>query len=161
MRHIISLLLENQPGALSRVVGLFSQRGYNIESLTVSVTNDPDISRMTIVVAGDDSVLEQITKQLHKLIEVLRVVDYTETAAVERELALIKVIAEPRDRSEIMQIIEIFRGKIIDVSEKTFIVEVTGSTDKIDKIHGLLTAYGIREMTRTGIIAMARGAKTA
>ena len=160
-KHVITALVENHAGVLARVAGLFARRGYNIESLTVSVTNDPDISRMTIVVAGDDSVLEQITKQLHKLIEVLRVVDYTETAAVERELALIKVIAEPRDRSEIMQIIEIFRGKIIDVSEKTFIVEVTGSTDKIDKIHGLLTAYGIREMTRTGIIAMARGAKTA
>jgi acetolactate synthase-1/3 small subunit len=119
------------------------------------------MSRMTIVVGGDHTVLEQITKQLHKLIEVMRVVDYTETAAVERELALIKVNAEPRDRAEIMQIVEIFRGRIIDMSEKTFIIEVTGSTDKIDKIYGLMNSYGIKEMTRTGVIAMARGPKTA
>ncbi len=160
-KHVITALVENHPGVLARVAGLFARRGYNIESLTVSVTNDPDLSRMTIVVGGDHMVLEQITKQLNKIIEVLRVVDYTETAAVERELALLKVNAEPHNRAEIMQIVEIFRGRIIDVSEKTFIVEVTGSTDKIDKIHGLLMNYGIREMTRTGIIAMARGSKTA
>lgn len=160
-QHVITALVENHPGVLARVTGLFARRGYNIESLTVSVTDDPAVSRMTLVVGGDHLVLEQITKQLHKLIEVLRVVDYTETAAVERELALIKVNAEPKDRSEIMQIVEIFRGRIIDMSEKTFIVEVTGSTDKIDKIDGLLSGYGIKEMTRTGIIAMARGNKTA
>ncbi len=160
-KHVISALTENHPGVLARVAGLFARRGYNIESLSVSVTNDPDISRMTIVVGGDHMVLEQITKQLNKIIEVLRVVDYTETTAVERELALLKVNAEPHNRAEIMQIVEIFRGRIIDVSEKTFIVEVTGSTDKIDKIHGLLMNYGIREMTRTGIIAMARGSRTA
>src|SRR5215210_160897 len=133
-KHVITALVENHPGVLARVAGLFARRGYNIESLTVSVTEDPAMSRMTIVVGGDHTVLEQITKQLHKLIEVLRVVDYTETAAVERELALIKVNAEPRDRGEIMQIVEIFRARIIDMSEKTFIIEVTGSTDKLDKI---------------------------
>lgn len=160
-QHVITALVENHPGVLARVAGLFARRGYNIESLTVSVTQDPDMSRMTIVVGGDHTVLEQITKQLHKLIEVLRVVEYTETAAVERELALIKVNAEPRDRSEIMQIVEIFRGRIIDMSEKTFIIEVTGSTDKLDKISDLLNGYGIKEMVRTGVIAMARGARTA
>ena len=160
-QHVITALVENHPGVLARVAGLFARRGYNIESLTVSVTQDPDISRMTILVGGDHLVLEQITKQLHKLIEVLRVVDYTETAAVERELALIKVNAEPRDRAEIMQIVEIFRARIIDMSGKTFIIEVTGSTDKLDKVTGLLNGYGIKEMVRTGVIAMARGTRTA
>ena len=160
-QHTITALVENHPGVLARVSGLFARRGFNIESLAVSVTDRPEISRMTIVVGGDHRVLEQITKQLNKLVEVIKVVDYTETAAVERELALIKVNAEPKDRGEIMQIVEIFRGRIIDMSEKTFIIEVTGSPDKLDKITDLLTAYGIRELVRTGIIAMARGAKTA
>lgn len=159
--HTITVLVENHPGVLARVAGLFARRGYNIESLAVSVTDKPEVSRMTIVVGGDLRVLEQITKQLNKLVEVLKVVDYSETAAVERELALIKVNAEARDRAEIMQIVEIFRGRIIDMSDKTFIIEVTGSTDKLDKITELLTSYGIRELVRTGIIAMARGAKTA
>src|ERR1041384_1008086 len=132
-QHVITVLVENHPGGLARVAALFARRGYNIESLTVSVADDPDISRMTIVVGGDHLVLEQITKQLHKLIEVIRVVDYTEIPAVERELALIKVSAEAKDRAEIMQIVDIFRGRIIDMSEKTFILEVTGSTDKLDK----------------------------
>ena len=160
-QHTITVLVENNPGVLARTAGLFARRGFNIESLAVSVTDKPEISRMTIVVGGDHRVLEQITKQLNKLVEVLKVVDYTETAAVERELALIKVNAEPKDRGEIMQIVEIFRGRIIDMSEKTFIIEVTGSPDKLDKITMLLDAYGIRELVRTGIIAMARGAKTA
>src|SRR2546423_7125495 len=160
-QHVITALVENHPGVLARVSGLFARRGYNIESLAVSVTDDPSISRMTLVVGGDHLVLEEITKQLHKLIEVIRVVDYTEIQAVERELALIKVSAEPRDRGEIMQIVEIFRGRIIDMSDKTFIIEVTGSPDKIDKIRELLNGYGIKELVRTGVIAMARGAKTA
>jgi acetolactate synthase-1/3 small subunit len=160
-QHTITALVENHPGVLARVAGLFARRGFNIESLSVSITDRPEISRMTIVVGGDHRVLEQITKQLNKLVEVIKVVDYTETAVVERELALIKVNAETKDRAEIMQIVEIFRGRIIDMSEKTFIVEVTGSTDKLDKIVDLLSAYGVRELVRTGIIAMARGAKTA
>ncbi len=160
-QHTITVLVDNSPGVLARVAGLFARRGFNIESLAVSVTDKPEVSRMTIVVAGDHRVLEQITKQLNKLVEVMKVVDYTETAAVERELALIKVNAEAKDRGEIMQIVEIFRGRIIDMSDKTFIVEVTGSTDKLDKITHLLDSYGIRELVRTGIIAMARGAKTA
>lgn len=160
-QHVLTALVENHPGVLARVAGLFARRGYNIESLTVSVTDDPEVSRMTIVVGGDHLVLEQITKQLHKLIEVIRVVDYTESPAVERELALIKVNAEPKDRGEIMQIVEVFRGRIIDISEKTFVIEVTGGTEKIDKIRELLGSYGIKEMVRTGVIAMARGTRTA
>ena len=159
--HTLTVLVENHAGVLARVSGLFARRGYNIESLAVSVTDRPEISRMTLVVGGDHRVLEQITKQLNKLVEVIKVVDYTETAAVERELVLIKVNAEPKDRGEIMQIVDIFRGRIIDMSDKTFIIEVTGSPDKMDKITTLLESYGIRELVRTGIIAMARGAKTA
>ncbi len=160
-QHTITVLVENHAGVLARVAGLFARRGYNIDSLAVSVTDRPEISRMTIVVNGDHRVLEQITKQLNKLVEVLKVVDYTETASVERDLALIKVNAEPHHRGELMQIVEIFRGRIIDMSDKTFVIEVTGGTDKLDKIIHLLEPYGIREMVRTGIIAMARGAKTA
>ncbi len=160
-QHTITALVENHPGVLARVTGLFARRGYNIESLAVSVTDKPDVSRMTIVLAGDLRVLEQITKQLHKLVEVIKVVEYTETDAVERELALIKVNADSKDRGEIMQIVEIFRGRIIDMSEKTFIIEVTGGPDKLDKFTQLLSSYGIRELVRTGIIAMARGARTA
>src|SRR5205085_10299265 len=130
-QHVITDLHDNHACVLARVSGLFARRAYNIESLTVSVTDDPAISRMTIVVGGDHLVLEQITKQLNKLIEVIRVVDYTEIAAVERELALIKVTAEPRDRAEIMQIVDIFRGRIIDMSDKTFIIEVTGGIEKL------------------------------
>jgi len=160
-QHVITVLVANHPGVLARVAGLFARRGYNIESLTVSVTENPDISRMTIVVGGDALVLEQITKQLHKLVDVIRVVDYADTPAVERELALIKVNAEPRHRGEIMQIAEVFRAKIVDMSEKTFVIEVTGSVEKLDKIATLLSGYGIREMVRTGVIAMARGSRTA
>ncbi len=160
-QHVITVLVENHAGVLARVAGLFARRAYNIESLTVSVTDDPGISRMTIVVGGDHLVLEQITKQLNKLIEVIRVVDYTEIPAVERELALVKVSAEPKDRGEIMQIVEVFRGRIIDIDEKTFTIEATGSPEKIDKIHVLLMSYGIKEMVRTGVIAMARGGRTA
>jgi acetolactate synthase-1/3 small subunit len=159
--HVITALVGNHPGVLARVAGLFARRGYNIESLTVSVTENPDISRMTIVVGGDHLVLEQITKQLHKLIEVVRVVDYAGVPAVERELALIKVKADPKDRAEIMQIVEVFRGRIIDMSDRTFVIEVTGSVEKLDKMAELLGGYGIREMVRTGVIAMARGTRTA
>jgi acetolactate synthase I/III small subunit len=160
-KHVITALVQNQPGVLARVSGLFARRGYNIESLTVSVTENGDTSRVTIVVSGDHLVLEQIIKQLNKLIEVLRVVDYTDIPAIERELALIKVNAEAKDRGEIMRIVDVFRGRIVDMSEKTFVVEVTGGEEKIDKLCELLSSYGIREMVRTGIIAMARGIRTA
>jgi acetolactate synthase-1/3 small subunit len=161
LQHVITVLVVNHPGVLSRVAGLFARRGYNIESLTVSVTDKPDVSRMTIVVGGDYAVLEQITKQLNKLVDVIRVVDYIDAPAVERELALVKVNADSRSRAEILQIVEVFRAKIIDMSDKAFVIEVTGGVDKLDKIAALLSSYGIREMVRTGVIAMARGSRTA
>lgn len=160
MQHTITALVENRPGVLARVSGLFARRGFNIESLAVSITDDPSVSRMTIVVEGDDAVLEQITKQLHKLIDVIKVVDYQDIPIVQRELAMIKVNADPSARAEIMQIVDIFRAKIIDISDKTFTVEVTGSVEKLDAIEKLLEPYGIRELVRTGRIAMMRGAKT-
>lgn len=160
MQHTITVLVENKPGVLARVSGLFARRGFNIESLAVSITEDPRVSRMTIVVTGDDTVLEQITKQLNKLIDVIRVLDYKDVPTVERELAMIKVDANPTSRSEIMQIVDIFRAKIIDISEKTFTVEVTGSVGKVDAIEKLLEPYGIQELVRTGRIAMMRGART-
>lgn len=159
MQHTITALVENTPGVLARVAGLFSRRGFNIESLAVSITEDPSVSRMTIVVGGDDRVLEQIQKQLNKLIEVIKVYDYAETAAVERELALVKVTATSDKRAEIMQISDIFRGKIIDVSERTLTIEVTGPSDKVDAFQSLLSPYGIKELVRTGKIALARGAR--
>ncbi|MDO8586466.1 MAG: acetolactate synthase small subunit [Armatimonadota bacterium] len=158
MQHTITVLVENKPGVLARVSGLFARRGFNIESLAVSITDDPTVSRMTIVVSGDNVVLEQISKQLNKLIDVIKVYDYTGESLVERELAMIKVNAEPRNRAELMQIVDIFRAKIIDVSEKSFTVEVTGSVDKVNAIENLLVPYGIQELVRTGKIAMVRGA---
>jgi len=160
MQHTITALVENKPGVLARVSGLFARRGFNIESLAVSITDDPSVSRMTIVVEGDDAVLEQITKQLHKLIDVTKVVDYQGIPVVQRELAMIKVNADAGVRAEIMQIVDVFRAKIIDISDKTFTVEVTGSVEKVDAIEELLEPYGIRELVRTGRIAMMRGAKT-
>lgn len=156
-QHTISVLVDNKPGVLARVAGLFSRRGYNIESLAVSITDNPEISRMTIVVNGDESVVEQITKQLHKLIDVSKVQDYIGVPIVARELALIKVNAEVKDRQAIMQLVEVFRGRIIDMAEKTFVIEMTGAADKIDAVENLLEPYGIRELVRTGRIAMARG----
>ena len=160
MQHTITVLVENKPGVLARVSGLFARRGFNIESLAVSITDDPSVSRMTIVVEGDDTVLEQITKQLHKLIDVIKVEDYHGIPIVQRELAMIKVNAEPPARPDIMQVVNIFRAKIIDISDKTFTVEVTGSVEKIDAMEELLKPYGIRELVRTGRIAMMRGART-
>ena len=160
MQHTITALVENKPGVLARVSGLFARRGFNIESLAVSITDDPSVSRMTIVVGGDDTVLEQITKQLHKLIDVIKVVDYQDIPTVQRELAMIKVNADPATRAEIMQMVDIFRAKIIDISDKTFTIEVTGSVEKVDAMENLLMSYGIRELVRTGRIAMMRGART-
>jgi acetolactate synthase I/III small subunit len=157
MQHTITVLVENKPGVLARVSGLFARRGFNIESLAVSITDDPSVSRMTIVVGGDNAVLEQISKQLNKLIDVIKVFDYTGESLVERELAMMKINAEPRNRGELMQIVDIFRAKIIDVSEKSFTIEVTGSVDKVNAIENLLAPYGIQEMVRTGKIAMVRG----
>jgi len=157
LQHTITALVENRPGVLARVAGLFARRGFNIESLAVSIADDPTVSRMTIVVSGDSTVLEQITKQLNKLIDVIKVMDYTDTPVVERELAMIKVNAETKNRAEIMQVVDIFRAKIIDISDKTFTIEVTGSVAKVDAIENLLAPYGIQEVVRTGKIVLARG----
>mgnify|MGYP000849546864 CR=1 FL=1 len=160
MRHTLSVLVSNHPGVLTRVSGLFARRGFNIESLSVNSTENPDISRMTIVVDGDVAALEQIRKQIYKLVEVIKVYDHTEESVVERELALIKVSAETRSRNEIMQITDIFRGKIVDVSDKTFVVEITGSEGKINAIEQLFRPFGIKEIVRTGKIVLARGSKS-
>ncbi len=159
MRHIISVLVENKFGVLARVAGLFSGRGFNIDSLCVGETDDPTISRMTIVNQGDDKITEQIEKQLNKLIDVIKVVDLTEENHVERELVLIKVSSEDTKRAQIIEIANIFRAKIIDISTETLIIEITGDAPKIDGLIKLLKPYGIRELVRTGKIAIARGTK--
>ncbi|MGQ9472850.1 MAG: acetolactate synthase small subunit [Candidatus Caldatribacteriaceae bacterium] len=160
MQHIISVLVENKPRVLARVASLFARRGYNIESLAVGPTQDPRLSRITLVVQGSEDILEQITKQLYKLIEVIKVGDFTNTSYVDRELALIKVNANSAVRGEVAQIVEIFRARIVDVEEKSLTVEVTGTPDKIDALEKLLRKYGIIEMTRTGRIALARGSQS-
>ncbi len=159
MRHTISLLVENKFGVLARISGLFSARGYNIDSLSVGTTEDPNVSRMTIVVKGDNQVLEQVEKQLNKLIDVIKVADYQETPHLERNLALIKVAADKATRSELIQICDIFRAKIVDVAVDSIIVEMTGDEEKIEALLRMLRPFGIKEMCRTGIVAMARGAK--
>jgi len=156
-QHTITVLVDNKPGVLSRVSGLFSRRGYNIESLAVSITQDPEVSRMTLVVNGDEQEVEQITKQLHKLIDVSKVQDYLDIPIVARELALIKVNAEVQNRTALLQLVDVFRGRVIDMSEKTFVIELTGGNEKIDAFEKLVEPYGIRELVRTGRIAMARG----
>lgn len=156
MRHTISVLVENRPGVLARVAGLFSRRGFNIESLSVNTTKDPQTSRMTIVTNGDEQVLEQINKQLSKLIDVISVNDHTGEAVVNRELALIKVYATPETRGEIIQMADIFRARIVDVSEEEMTLEVTGSYDKIDAFLRLLDKFGIIEMARTGEVILTR-----
>ncbi len=157
MRHIISVLLENEAGALSRVVGLFSARGYNIETLTVAPTEDPTLSRMTIVTAGSDEVIEQITKHLNRLIEVVKVVDLTEGAFTERELMLIKVRAVGKEREEMKRMADIFRGRIIDVTEKSYTIELTGDTVKLDAFLEAIDRAAILETVRTGTSGIGRG----
>jgi len=157
MRHTISVIVENKPGVLSRVSGLFARRGFNIESLAVGVTEDPNISRMTIVAEGDERDLEQITKQLYKLIDTIKVFDLPKEIAVERELALIKVAANEKNRAEITQIVDIFRARIIDVAEDSMTIEMTGEEGKVEGIEKLLRKFGIKEMVRTGKIALQRG----
>ena len=159
MRHTISVLVENEFGVLSRVAGLFSGRGFNIESLSVAETLDPTVSRITLVTRGDDQVLEQIEKQLNKLIPVIKVIDFTETSHVERELVLIKVGVDERTRGEVASIVDIFRGKIIDVSPRSYVVEATGSEDKVNALIELLKPIGIQEIVRTGKVAMFRGSR--
>ena len=157
MKHTISVFVENKFGVLSRVSSLFSAKGYNIESLSVGETTDPEVSRMTIIVSGDDMIVEQIIKQLRRLIDVIKVSDFTDRAFIEREMVLLKVNAEPSSRSELLNIVDIFRGKIVDVSLKEFTVELTGEEGKINAFITMLTPFGIKEIARTGKVAMLRG----
>jgi acetolactate synthase-1/3 small subunit len=161
MRHIISLIMENESGALSRVAGLFSARGYNIESLTVAPTEDPSLSRMTIVTTGSDEIIEQITKQLNKLIDVVKLADITEGNHIERELMLIKVRADSaQQRSEMKRLTDIFRGRIIDVSDTTYVIELTGTSEKLDAFIEAIDNTNIMETVRSGISGIARGEKS-
>ncbi len=157
MRHILSLLMENESGALSRVVGLFSARGYNIDALSVAATEDPTLSRMTIVTRGDDEVLEQITKQLNKLIEVIKVVDLNESRFVERELMLVKVRAVGKDRDEMLRLVDIYRGHVVDVTDKAYTIEITGTRDKLDSFLETISKGLILETVRTGAAGIGRG----
>ncbi len=159
MRHIISLLLENEPGALSRVIGLFSQRNYNIESLTVAATEDPTLSRLTLTTAGKEEVIEQITKNLNKLIEVVKLVDLSESAHIERELMLIKIKASGAQRAEIKRTADIFRGQIVDVSPSLYTVQLAGTTDKLDSFIQAIGPASILEVVRSGVTGIARGDK--
>ena len=161
MKHTISALVENKPGVLARVAGLFSRRGYNIASLAVSTTHAAELSRMTIVVddEGDSTILEQISKQLYKLVDVIKVFDHTQDKIVESELSLIKVASSPATRAEIMQLIDIFRARIVDVSDGTLVVEATGKEEKIDALVELLEKFGIQEMVRTGKVVLVRGSR--
>jgi acetolactate synthase-1/3 small subunit len=156
MRHTISVLVENKFGVLTRVAGLFSGRGYNIDTLNVGPTNDPKVSRMTIVTHGDDATVEQITKQLNKLPNVLKTQDFRDGEYVDRELVLIKVSVDSKSRAEVMQITDIFRAKIVDVQPKSLTVEVTGTEDKVAKLLDLMKTYGVLDVTRTGKIALPR-----
>lgn len=158
-RHVLSILVENQPGVLSRVAGLFSGRGFNIESLCVAETTDPLISRMTLVTAGDMGVVEQIKKQLNKLVDTIKVVDFAGLDFVQCEMALIKVRAKPEDRAEILRMVDIFRCRIVDVGAEYYTIELTGDKGKIDAFLSLLKPMGIKEMARTGSLAMAREKK--
>ena len=161
MRHIISVLLENEPGALSRVVGLFSARGYNIETLTVAPTEDASLSRMTIVTTGSDDVIEQITKNLNKLIEVVKLVDLSESAHIERELMLVKVKATGAQRAEVKRTTDIFRGQIVDVTSSVYTVQLAGTSDKLDSFIQAIGTASILEVVRSGVTGIARGDKIA
>ncbi len=159
MRHVISLLVENKVGVLARITSLISGRGFNIDSLAVGETEDPALSQMTIVVKGDNAVVEQVRKQLGKLIDIIKVVDFTHEEFVERDLMLLKIYVPPGKRSEIIEIVEIFRGKIIDVGQKDLVIELAGMEEKLEAMIQLLRPYGIKELVRTGSIAIGRGVK--
>lgn len=156
MRHTISVLVENKFGVLTRVAGLFSGRGFNIDSLNVAPTQDPSVSRMSIVTRGDDATLEQIVKQLNKLVDVLKVIDFRDGEYIDRELILVKVGVDSKTRAEVMQICDIFRSKIVDVQAKSLTIEITGGEGKIEKFLDLMQAYGITDLTRTGKVALPR-----
>lgn len=159
MKHTISVLVENEFGVLTRVAGLFSGRGFNIESLSVAPTLDPTVSRMTIVTSGDDQILEQITKQLNKLIDTIKIIDFTDQEFVEREMAMIKVTAEEETRAEVLRIVDIFRANVVDVTSRSYTVEVTGTPEKINAFVELLRPMGIKELVRSGPVVLGRGAK--
>ena len=159
MRHIISILIENESGALSRVAGLFSARGYNIESLTVAPTEDGSLSRMTLVTRGNEEIIEQITKQLNKLVEVVKLLDLSEGSHIEREMMLVKIKAESPNREELKRLVDIFRGSIIDVTDTSYIVEMTGDSDKLDAFIKAVHEDLVVEVVRTGPSGIARGAK--
>ncbi len=159
MRHVIGVLVENEFGVLSRISGLFSGRGFNIESLTVAETDDPAVSRMTIVTLGDDQIVEQITKQLNKLINVIKVINFTETDHVTRGLMLVKVSVEGSKRLEVLKLIEVFRARVIDMAAKSAIIEITGNEMKLKAFLDVLAPYGIKEVNSTGVVAMNREAK--
>lgn len=159
MKHTISVLLQNKPGVLSRVTGLFSGRGFNIDSLSVNRTLEPGISCLILVTSGEDSIVEQITKQLHKLIDVIKVTDMSEHEYVEREMALIRVKAEAQSRAEVLRVIDIFRGKVVDVSSRSYTVELTGTAEKIQAVIDIFKPIGIQEIVRTGTISMTRARK--
>ncbi|MHB9111274.1 MAG: acetolactate synthase small subunit [Thermoleophilia bacterium] len=159
MKHTLSVLVENKPGVLARVAGLFSRRGFNIDSLAVGITEDPDVSRMTITVDAEEHPIEQVTKQLHKLINVIKITDLDPERTVARELALIKVKSDTKTRAEVMQLAEIFRAQILDVSRRTITIEITGTYEKLDAFEQLLQPHGVVEIVRTGRIAIERGEK--
>jgi acetolactate synthase I/III small subunit len=157
MRHVISALVMNEPGVLANVAGMFAARGFNIDSLVVGRTESPELSRMTVVVDGDENVVEQVRKQLAKLVPVVKVRDFTGSAYIERDLALITVACPPEKRSELSDLVKLFRAKVVDVSRDTIMVEITGTEGKLEALVELLKPYGVKEMARTGVIAMARG----
>jgi len=159
MKHVISVIVENKPGVLAHISSLFAARGYSIDSLAVGETEDPAVSRMTLVTHGDDQIIEQITKQLRKLISTLKVQDLSESDFIERDLALVRVNVPSGKRGEILEIVQIFRGKVVDVGSKDLVVELSGQESKIQALVDLLKPYGIKELARTGSIAMSRGAK--
>ncbi len=159
MRHVISLLVENKVGVLARITSLISGRGFNIDSLAVGESENPALSQMTIVVRGDNAVVEQVRKQLGKLIDIIKVVDFTNEEFVERDLMLLKIYVPPGKRSEIIEIVEIFRGKIVDVGQKDLVIELAGMEEKLEAMIQLLRPYGIKELVRTGSIAIGRGTK--
>ncbi len=159
MRHIISILIENESGALSRVAGLFSARGYNIESLTVAVTEDPSLSRMTLVTRGNDRIIEQITKQLNKLIDVVKLIDLVDASHIERELMMVKIRTTETTREEIKRMADIFRGRVIDVTKNSYVIEITGDSEKLDAFIAALDAASIIEVVRSGTTGISRGEK--
>jgi len=159
MKHVITALVQNQPGVLAHVAGMFAARGFNIDSLVVGRTEDPALSRMTIVVVGDDRILEQVRKQLGKVVPVVKVRDFTDVAFVERDLLLIRVHVTPQRRAEVIQLVDLFRGRVVDVAKTSVMAELSGPEDKLEAFIHLVRPYGIRELARTGIIAMQRGAQ--